>query len=73
MRLSEIMGRLDLAFWPQAALVIFLAVFASVVWRLYAKTSREEMERAGRLPLEEGGVGPGVRAVAGEGRSGGDV
>lgn len=56
MRLSEIMGRLDLAFWPQAALVIFLAVFASVVWRLYARTSREEMERAGRLPLEEEGV-----------------
>lgn len=56
MRLSEIMGRLDLAFWPQAALVIFLGVFASVVWRLYTKTTREECERAGRMPLEDDGV-----------------
>lgn len=51
MRLSDIMGHMDLAFWPQAALVIFLGVFAAVAWREWRSPRRDDT--AARLPLEE--------------------
>ncbi|MGF1511671.1 MAG: cbb3-type cytochrome oxidase subunit 3 [Myxococcota bacterium] len=51
MRLSELMSSMDLSFYPQVALVIFLAVFIGVVVRLF--TRKEEYERAARLPLED--------------------
>jgi cbb3-type cytochrome oxidase subunit 3 len=58
MRLSEIMGGLDLAVYPQAAMVIFLAVFAAVTARTYARGRREEWARHAAMPLEpEAGSG----------------
>jgi cbb3-type cytochrome oxidase subunit 3 len=53
MRLSDIMGHADLAFWPVVALVIFGVVFVAIVFRVMSKKRRAEYERASRLPLEE--------------------
>jgi hypothetical protein len=58
MRLSEIMGRLDLTFWPQAALVIFLLVFAAVVVRLYVRSGSKDYEQISRIPIEDHVVSP---------------
>ena len=52
MRLSDVMSHTDLATYPKIALVIFLAVFASVLVRLF-RTPREEFERNGRMALGE--------------------
>ena len=54
MRLSDIMSNMDLAFFPQIALVIFLAVFVSVVIRLYSTSSAKDYEDAARLPFGDG-------------------
>ena len=53
MRLSDIMGQLDLATYPIIALVIFLAVFAGVCVRVFGKRYAAEIDRAATLPLEE--------------------
>jgi cbb3-type cytochrome oxidase subunit 3 len=51
MRLSELMSNMDLSFYPQVALVIFLAVFTGVVIRLF--TRAKDYEEASRLPLND--------------------
>jgi hypothetical protein len=51
-RLSDIVGHMGLAFWPQAALIIFLGVFAAVAWREWFRPSRDH-DRASTLPLDE--------------------
>ncbi|MBL8963861.1 MAG: hypothetical protein KF787_11245 [Phycisphaeraceae bacterium] len=56
MSLSDIMGNLDLSVYPQVALVIFVAVFASVLRRTALGWSRES-EACGLLPLEDGARG----------------
>lgn len=70
MRLSELMAESGLAFWPQAAMVVFLAAFAAVVVRAWWVTPRREHEAAGRIPLEEAGPagapGAGVEVADGE-------
>ena len=53
MRLSDIMGQLDLATYPIIALVIFLVVFAGVCVRVFGKRYATEIDRAATLPLEE--------------------
>ena len=53
MRLSELMSNMDLAVYPQIALVIFLAIFAGVTIRLCSKSSTKDYEEASRLPLED--------------------
>ncbi len=50
---SDIMSNMDLAFWPQVALVIFLVVFAAVVVRVFSKSKAKDYEEASRLPLED--------------------
>jgi hypothetical protein len=54
MSLSELMSSMNLAIWPTIALVIFLAVFAAVIWRVLSPLHRETHQRLGSLPLEEG-------------------
>ena len=54
MRLSEIMGKLSLASWPQLALIIFFVVFVAVVARVYSKRRKKEYEDASMLPLHDG-------------------
>ncbi|MEM1022927.1 MAG: cbb3-type cytochrome c oxidase subunit 3 [Myxococcota bacterium] len=53
MRLSELMSNMDLAFYPQVALVIFLLIFAVVCVRVFSRKRSKEYERASRLPLED--------------------
>lgn len=53
MRLSDILRQLDLSAYPQAALVLFLAVFVAVAWRAL-RTPGSEMERCSHIPLEQG-------------------
>lgn len=53
MRLSELMSHMDLALYPQIALVIFLAVFVGVVYRVFSKKKAKDYEEASRLPLDE--------------------
>lgn len=54
MSLTDVMSAMDLAVYPQVAMVLFMAVFVSVAWRVLSKPRREEHARAARLPLEEG-------------------
>lgn len=53
MRMSDIVGNMDLATYPQIALVIFLVVFAAVSWRALRKRHAAEYARAAQLPLED--------------------
>ncbi|GMV25295.1 MAG: hypothetical protein AMXMBFR58_13260 [Phycisphaerae bacterium] len=51
MRMSDIVGYLDLSVYPQVALVLFLGVFAAVVWRATSRSRRAEFEAIARIPL----------------------
>ena len=53
MRLSELMSNMDLSFWPQVALIIFVAIFAGVVVKTFAKSQQTKHEAASRMPLED--------------------
>ena len=53
MRISDIVSGMDLATYPQIALVIFLGVFAAVSWRALRKRHTAEYAEAARLPLED--------------------
>lgn len=52
MRLSDIIGHLDLAAWPQMALVVFLAVFFAVSWREWRRPKAEH-DHAAAIPFDE--------------------
>jgi cbb3-type cytochrome oxidase subunit 3 len=52
-RLSDIMSHMNLSTYPQAALVLFLAVFAGVVWRTYSRCNREKMQAHARAALDD--------------------
>lgn len=62
MSLSELMSSMHLAVYPQVALVIFLAVFAAVTWRIFTKRGREECRAMAMLPLREAETRPGPPA-----------
>ncbi len=53
MRLTDIMSHMDLSAYPQAALVLFLGVFGAVVWRTYARTTRETMQDRARAAIDD--------------------
>lgn len=53
MRLSDIMGHLDLSVYPQVALVLFLIIFAAVMLRVFSRSRYHEFNRAASLPLED--------------------
>ena len=53
MSLSELMSSMDLSVYPQVALVLFLAVFVSVTWRIFTRRGREECRAHALLPLDE--------------------
>ena len=52
MSLSELMSNMDLTFWPQVALVIFIVIFIGVVIKTFSKSQKVKQEEASRLPLE---------------------
>lgn len=53
MRLSELMSQMDLAIYPQVALVIFLGVFVGVLYRVFSRRYTQDYEEASRLPLDD--------------------
>jgi hypothetical protein len=53
-RLSDIMGNMDLAVYPILALVLFVGVFVLVTGRAL-RTSRSTQDRWARIPLESVG------------------
>ena len=56
MRFSDIIGSLNISTYPQAALLIFIGVFVAVSARLFLKSTRQQYEGAGLLPLNEAPV-----------------
>jgi cbb3-type cytochrome oxidase subunit 3 len=50
---SDFFSQNPLMAGPQIAMVIFLAVFLGVTWRLL-RSSKERWEHAARLPLDDG-------------------
>lgn len=52
MRLSDVIGSLELSTFPQIALVIFLGVFAAICIRMVRSTTREQMRAASMIPLQ---------------------
>lgn len=53
MSLSDIMSHENLSLLPQAALVIFLLVFAAVAVRTFWRRAGDEHEEAARMPLTD--------------------
>lgn len=53
MRLSELMSHMDMTFWPQVALVIFMGIFIGVLFRVFSRSRSEEYRRAAQIPLSE--------------------
>lgn len=69
MSLTDLMSNADLTVWPQAAMAIFIGVFALVTHRTIFVSRREEMDRRAALALEEGSViepGDGARTSMNE-------
>lgn len=60
MKLSDIMGGLELTVFPQVALVLFLAIFTAVLLKVFGRGRRMEYERAAALPLEDGAIKQGA-------------
>ncbi|MFI4896583.1 MAG: cbb3-type cytochrome c oxidase subunit 3 [Phycisphaerales bacterium JB059] len=56
MRLSDVIGHLDLAVFPIIGLVCFGAVFAGVVWRVFRADARD-MKKAASMALADDATG----------------
>jgi len=57
-RLSELVSALTPAQYAELSLVLFLAVFAAVVWRHGGKRRAAEHAACARLPLDDDGGRP---------------
>jgi cbb3-type cytochrome oxidase subunit 3 len=53
MKLSDIMSNAGLTIYAEVALILFVLVFAGVLWRVFSPSRKKEYERASRLPLDE--------------------
>ena len=53
MRMSDIVSNMNLATFPQVALVIFLGVFIAVSWRVLRNRHSKDYAEAAQLPLED--------------------
>ena len=68
MRLTDIVSNMNLATYPQIALIIFLAVFAAITWRVIRNRHSSEYAEAAQLPLHDSGIRPDAQNPK-EGRS----
>ena len=53
MRLSDIMANAGLAGYAEIALILFMVVFAAIVWRIFRPGRQQEMNAAARMPLDD--------------------
>lgn len=53
MKLSDVMAAAGLELYAEVALVLFVAVFATVLFRTFNKARRAELDAAGALPLTD--------------------
>ena len=53
MRMSDIVSGLGLAVYPIIAMLMFIAVFAGAMIRVFARGRRAEMDAAANLPLAD--------------------
>ncbi|HBS29496.1 MAG TPA: hypothetical protein DEB06_08630 [Phycisphaerales bacterium] len=54
MKLSDVMSHAAAStLLPQLGLLLFLAVFASILWRLFTRTSRAQASALARMVLDE--------------------
>lgn len=56
--MSALMSSMKLAAFPIIAMVLFLAAFAVILGRVMFSKSGAELERAGRIPIDDGVVTP---------------
>ncbi|MEO1584295.1 MAG: hypothetical protein AAFR96_06955 [Planctomycetota bacterium] len=62
MRLTDIMSHMDLSIYPQIGLVLFLAAFAAVIWKVL-RSEKQESRSMALLPLDDDGAAaqPGTK------------
>jgi hypothetical protein len=53
MRLTDIMSAMDLAIYPQIALLIFVAIFINVLVRVFSRRRAQEYQRLAELALHD--------------------
>lgn len=58
MSLTDLMSGAGLSIYAEVALVLFLAAFVLVVWRVYAPAMKDHWNAAARLPLDDDGSVP---------------
>ncbi len=58
MSLSDLVGGAGLAFFPMAALLVFVPVFLAVTYRALGRGSRRRYEGAAELPLHDAPLAP---------------
>lgn len=66
MGMSDVISRLDLALWPQLAMVLFLAVFVAVVVRVYLMSTRREMDGQAASAMSDGQPAHAARSRGGK-------
>jgi len=59
MSLTEIMQNADLTLYPKVGLIIFAGVFVLVCYRTLRMTRHTDVNRLGRLALEDDTMAPG--------------
>ncbi len=64
MSLSTIMGNAGLSGYAIVAMILFLAVFASLMVRLWRQSRTGRLEEAGAMPLDDGRPAQGADASA---------
>lgn len=58
MSLTEIMSSAKLSVYPILGLVFFMIAFSIVLWRVFRKNSRDTMNAASRIPLDDATPAP---------------
>ncbi len=53
--IQQVLGAADLTFWPEVALVIFIAVFTLMIAWTLRPGSRRNYQEIARIPLEDEG------------------
>ncbi|MCU0625634.1 MAG: cbb3-type cytochrome c oxidase subunit 3 [Gemmatimonadaceae bacterium] len=53
MKLSDVVANAGLAIYAQIALVLFLAVFVAVAWRVFRPSRKADLESAGGMALHD--------------------